>query len=121
MHHNTANNNRTFTELGNNRSADTTYAYNQVTSNLQDSEFLITRGDADYFGPVRGTVAVNNSVKLTGANSLGFSCYAGCTAGLLHALQQHLDVAGRIGYLEGSHEPAATTSTGAAPCAACSS
>ena len=50
-----------------------------VTSSLQDTEFLITRGDADYFGPVRGTVAVNNSVKLTGANSLGFSCYAGCT------------------------------------------
>ena len=34
VHHNTASNNRTFTELGNNRSADTTYAYNQVTSSL---------------------------------------------------------------------------------------
>ena len=34
VHHNIATNNRTFTELGNPRSADTTYAYNQVTSNL---------------------------------------------------------------------------------------
>jgi hypothetical protein len=102
VHHNTANNNRTFTELGNSRSADTTYAYNQVTSSLTDTEFLITRGDADYFGPVRGTVAVNNSVKLTGANSLGFSCYAGCTAAYFMLYNNVLDVAGRIGYLEGT-------------------
>jgi hypothetical protein len=102
VHHNTANNNRTFTELGNNRSADTTYAYNQVTSSLRDTEFLITRGDADYFGPVRGTVAVNNSVKLTGANSLGFSCYAGCTPAYFMLYNNVLDVAGRIGYLEGT-------------------
>ena len=102
VHHNTASNNRTFTELGNNRSADTTYAYNQVTSSLRDTEFLITRGDADYFGPVRGTVAVNNSVKLTGANSLGFSCYAGCTPAYFTLYNNVLDVAGRIGYLEGS-------------------
>ena len=102
VHHNTAADNRTFTELGNARSADTTFAYNQVTSNLRDTEFLITRGDADYFGPVRGTVAVNNSVKLTGANSLGFSCYAGCTAGYFMLYNNVLDVAGRIGYLEGT-------------------
>ncbi len=102
VHHNTAANNRTFTELGNARSADSTFAYNQVTSNLRDTEFLITRGDADQFGPVRGTVAVNNSVRLTGANSLGFSCYAGCTAGYFMLYNNVLDVAGRIGYLEGS-------------------
>jgi hypothetical protein len=102
VHHNTASNNRTFTELGNARSADTTFAYNQVTSNLKDTEFLITRGDQDYFGPVTGTVAVNNSVKLTGSNSLGFSCYAGCTAGYFMLYNNVLDVAGRIGYLEGS-------------------
>jgi hypothetical protein len=102
VHHNVASNNRTFTELGNSRSADTTFAYNQVTSDLKDTEFLITRGDADYFGPVRGTVAVNNTVKLTGSNSLGFSCYAGCTAGYFALYNNVLDVAGRIGYLEGS-------------------
>ncbi|HET6939779.1 MAG TPA: right-handed parallel beta-helix repeat-containing protein [Nocardioides sp.] len=102
VHHNVASNNRTFTELGNARSADTTYAYNQVTSNLVDTEFLITRGSQDYFGPVRGTIAVNNSVKLTGSNSLGFSCYAGCTPDLFVLYNNVLDVAGRIGYLEGS-------------------
>lgn len=102
VHHNTASNNRTFTELGNSRSADNTFAYNLVTSNLKDTEFLITRGSSDYFGPVSGTVAVNNSVKLTGANSLGFSCYAGCTDGYFMLYNNVLDVAGRIGYLEGS-------------------
>jgi hypothetical protein len=102
VHHNTASDNRTFTELGNARSANTTFAYNQVTSNLKDTEFLITRGDADYFGPVKGTIAVNNSVKLTGANSLGFSCYAGCTADYFMLYNNVLDVAGRIGYLDGT-------------------
>ncbi|HEX5089356.1 MAG TPA: right-handed parallel beta-helix repeat-containing protein [Nocardioides sp.] len=102
VHHNTASNNRTFTELGNSRSANNTFAYNLVTSNLRDTEFLITRGSSDYFGPVTGTVAVNNSVKLTGANSLGFSCYAGCTDNLLMLYNNVLDVAGRIGYLDGS-------------------
>src|SRR4051794_16958177 len=102
VHHNTASNNRTFTELGNSRSADNTFAYNLVTSNLQDTEFLITRGSSDYFGPVSGTVAVNNSVKLTGSNSLGFSCYAGCTPGFFMLYNNVLDVAGRIGYVEGT-------------------
>ena len=102
VHHNTASNNRTFTELGNKRSANTTFAYNEVTSNLNESEFLITRGDADYFGPVTGTKAMNNSVQLTGAKSLGFSCYAGCTPTYFNLSNNVLDVAGRIGYLEGS-------------------
>ena len=102
VHHNVANNNRTFTELGNPRSADTTYAYNLVTSSLDESEFLITRGAQDYFGPVAGTVAVNNSVKLTGAKSTGFVCYAGCTSSMFTMYNNVLDVAGRIGNLEGS-------------------
>jgi Right handed beta helix region len=102
VHHNVATNNRTFTELGNPRSANTTYAYNQVTSNLEESEFLITRGAEDYFGPVAGTVAVNNSVKLTGAKSTGFVCYAGCTTSMFTMYNNVLDVAGRIGNLEGS-------------------
>lgn len=102
VHHNLASNNRTFTELGNKRSANTVYAYNQVTSNLTESEFLITRGDADYFGPVTGTKAEFNTVQLTGAKSLGFSCYAGCTPSYFSLSNNVLDVAGRIGYLEGS-------------------
>jgi hypothetical protein len=102
VHHNIAANNRTFTELGNARSADTTFAHNRVTSDLEATEFLITRGDSDRFGPVRGTVAVGNSVKLTGASSLGFSCYAGCTPDYLDLHRNVLDVAGRIGFLDGS-------------------
>ena len=49
-----------------------------------------------------GTVAVNNSVKLTGANSTGFVCYAGCTTSMFTMYNNVLDVAGRIGNLEGS-------------------
>ncbi len=101
VHHNVSTDNRTFTELGNPRSADTTYAYNQVTSSIEESEFLITRGAEDYFGPVTGTVAVNNSVKLTGSRSTGFVCYAGCTTSLFTMYNNVLDVAGRIGNLEG--------------------
>jgi hypothetical protein len=102
VHHNTASENRTFTELGNKRSADTTYAYNQVTSSLPESEFLITRGDQDYFGPVVGTVAVNNTVQLTGAKSTGVVCYAGCTPSYFAMYNNVLDVAGLIMNLEGS-------------------
>ena len=101
VHHNVARNNRTFTELGHRRSANTTYAYNVSTSNLKDSEFLITRGASDYFGPVRGTVAVNNTVKMTGSNSLGYTCYGGCTPSTLTIHNNILDVAGRIGYADG--------------------
>jgi hypothetical protein len=101
VHHNVARNNRTFTELGNSRSADTTYAYNVATSSLRDSEFIITRGSNDYFGPVRGTVAVNNTVKLTGTHSRGFVCYAGCTTDLFAMYNNIFDVAGNVGYLEG--------------------
>src|SRR3954471_14431216 len=63
---------------------------------------MVTRGSSVSFGPVNGTVAVNNSVKLTGSNSLGFSCYAGCTASYFTLYNNVLDVAGRIGYLEGT-------------------
>lgn len=101
VHHNVGKNNRTFTELGNSRSADTTYAYNVATSSLRDSEFLITRGTDDYFGPVRGTVAVNNTVKLTGSNSRGFVCYAGCTKDLFAMYNNIFDVTGLIGHIEG--------------------
>jgi hypothetical protein len=102
VHHNTATDNRTFTELGNKRSADTTYAYNQVTSSLTESEFLVTRGDKDYFGPVVGTVAVNNTVQLTGAKSTGVVCYAGCTPSYFAMYNNVLDVAGLIMNLDGS-------------------
>ncbi len=101
VHHNVGRNNRTFTELGNNRSANTTYAYNVATSRLKDSEFLITRGGNDYFGPVRGTVAFNNTVKLTGSESRGFICYAGCTKDLFAMYNNIFDVAGTIGNIDG--------------------
>ena len=44
---------------------------------------------------------MNNSVKLTGANSLGFSCYAGCTPAYFMLYNNVLDVAGRSVAVDG--------------------
>lgn len=82
IHHNTALENHNFSELGNPRSADNVYAYNQVTSTLESGRFLTTRGGGRW-GPVRGTRAYNNSVYLTGAQSRAVSCSNGCGPGIL--------------------------------------
>lgn len=85
IHHNQTSNNEAFTELGNNRTRDNTYAYNFVTSNIRTSTFLITRGSADssIFGPIEGTKAYNNTVYYTGSESDGAVCHAGCTPSIL--------------------------------------
>lgn len=62
-----------FTELGNPRSADNTYAYNLFTSSLPRSSFLVTRGGGT-FGPVYNTKAINNTVYLTGSISNAVQC-----------------------------------------------
>ena len=102
MHHNKASNNRTFTELGNSRSANTTYAYNVTVSNLKDSEFLITRGDQDYFGPVRGTVAVNNTHQADRRELARASpATPAAPRGRSPSSNNIFDVAGKIGYVDG--------------------
>ena len=102
VHHNIASNNRTFTELGNPRSADTTYAYNQVTS--------VARG-----------VRVPDHPRRRGLLRPGRRDRRGQQLGEAHRVEVHrlrllrrlhhldvllynnvLDVAGRIGNLEGS-------------------
>lgn len=102
VHHNVARNNRAFTELGNKRSADTKYFYNVSMSNVRNAEFLVTRGHKDYFGPVTGTVARNNTVRHTGAGSQGFWCAGGCDGNVLALFDNIIDVRGRIGYTDGS-------------------
>ena len=102
VHDNLAVDNSTFTELGNARTANTTFTGNRVFSDLDSSQFLVTRGAQDYFGPVAGTTAVDNTVTLTGAQSTGYICYAGCTPTLFTMTGNVLNVAGRIGYLEGT-------------------
>lgn len=82
VHHNRAVNNNTFTELGNRRAVDNTFAYNRVHSTV-NGHFLTTRGSRDLkYGPVFGTRVTNNSVYLTGSG-YAMSCYGGCGPAIL--------------------------------------
>jgi hypothetical protein len=72
-----------FTELGNPQSAGNTYAYNLFVSSAPRATFLVTRGAQDSFGPVRGTRVYNTTAVLTGKNSEGVVCYAGCGPDIL--------------------------------------
>ncbi|MBD8869392.1 right-handed parallel beta-helix repeat-containing protein [Nocardioides donggukensis] len=101
IHHNRASDNRTFTELGHARTADTVYAYNAVTSDLPASEFLVTRGGGSRHGPVLGTVARHNTVLLTGRRTEGFWCDGGCGTGVLRLTRNIIVSHGRIGYADG--------------------
>ena len=84
IHHNLALENNMFTELGNSRSADNTFAFNVVRSRLEQAGFLTTRGSGSRYGPVTGTQAHHNTVLLEGASSHGVVCHAGCRNELLH-------------------------------------
>jgi len=101
IHHNRADNNAAFSELGNSRSANNTYAYNLVTSSLQYSLFLNTRGANDPFGPVSSTKAYNNTVYLTGANSQGAVCYSVCSSSILSLKNNILWVNWKAAYADG--------------------
>ena len=78
VHHNVARDNDAFTELGNDRSSGNVYAYNLVTSTLPTSTFVVTRGALSSYGPVLATTLLHNTVVLTGAESQGVVCHAGC-------------------------------------------
>lgn len=79
---NVARDNLAFVELGHADTAGTRISYNAVISAHSSASFLITRG-ASAFGPVRDTVATHNSVRLTGARSIGVSCHPNCTQDIL--------------------------------------
>ena len=83
VHHNRAIDNLTFTELGDTRSADNRFAYNIVSSRVAGASFLITRGGADSYGPVRSTRAYHNTVYLTGGNATAVVCAGGCAPDIL--------------------------------------
>ena len=103
VHHNIASNNRTFTELGNNRSADTTYAYNQVTSSLDGLRVpdhprrrrLLRPGPRHGRGEQLGQAHRRQLPRLLLLRRLHRRRY-------FMLYNNVLDVAGRIGYLEGS-------------------
>lgn len=100
IEYNTTSDNETFTELGRNGAGKTAdgnvFGYNSVTSTKAQAGFLVTRGAASHIGPVRGTVAVNNSVYLP--NGDGFSCDAGCGADILKLRSNVIKVGKKVGY-----------------------
>ena len=98
IHHNVAWDNKTFTELGNKESRGTTYGYNVVRSSLPYSNFITTRGTGDYWGPVYGTVARHNSVRLTGKGSETFWCGGICGPKVLKLYDNILVAPARIGF-----------------------
>lgn len=98
VHHNIAWDNKAFTELGNSRTDYTTYSYNVVRSSLTYSDFLVTRGAGDYWGPTKHTVADHNTVSMTGKGDQAFWCGGVCGPEVLTLTDNVLVAAARIGY-----------------------
>jgi len=104
IHHNVAVDNHSFSELGNSRARDNTFAYNLVLSSLPDSTFLVTRGGEDGYGPVANTRLFNNTVVLTGAGSQGFVCHGGCNGGVLTMRNNIIQAVLKAGYADGAFD-----------------
>jgi hypothetical protein len=100
IHHNRAHNNNNFTELGNPRSSDNTYAYNVVTGDLREGHFLTTRGSGSGYGPVYRTKAYNNTVYLTGPEAYAIQCSNGCNSSILSLRNNIIWSADRIGHAD---------------------
>ncbi|MDQ3529949.1 MAG: phytase [Actinomycetota bacterium] len=100
VHHNTARDNDVFTELGNSRAANNRFAYNLVTSSLDTSVFLVTRGAGSSYGPILNTVVENNTVVMTGASSQGFVCHAGCSTEILTVRNSIITAVRKVGYAD---------------------
>ncbi|HJZ47165.1 MAG TPA: choice-of-anchor Q domain-containing protein [Roseiflexaceae bacterium] len=100
VHHNTATNNNTFTELGVSRSADNTFAYNLVMSSTPKANFLITEGASGGRGPVLRTKAYNNTVYLTDPSSIAINCDGGCATNILTLKNNIVWSEGKIGYTD---------------------
>jgi hypothetical protein len=100
VHHNTVTNNATFTELGNSRSADNTFAYNLVASSTAKANFLVTEGASGGRGPVLRTKAYNNTVYLTSLTSTAINCDGGCATNILTLKNNIIWSEGKIGYTD---------------------
>ncbi|MEV5498784.1 right-handed parallel beta-helix repeat-containing protein [Nonomuraea fuscirosea] len=103
--HNVARNNETFTELGAQKGKTATgnvFAFNVVTSSRSRGSFLITRGPRHIVGPVKGTVAVHNSVYLPARDTIGWSCHDGCSPSILKLRNNVIAVGGEAGWEDGS-------------------
>ncbi|HEX4812942.1 MAG TPA: right-handed parallel beta-helix repeat-containing protein [Nonomuraea sp.] len=102
---NVSRNNETFTELGAQKGKTATgnvFAFNVVTSSRGRGSFLITRGAGHIVGPVKGTVAVHNSVHLPAKNTIGWSCHDGCSPSILKLRNNVIVVGGEAGWEDGA-------------------
>ncbi|MEV4570071.1 NosD domain-containing protein [Nonomuraea sp. NPDC049419] len=102
--HNVARDNDTFTELGAKKGTTATgnvFAFNVVTSKRSRGSFLITRGPRHIVGPVKGTIAVHNSVYLPARNTVGWSCHDGCSPSILKLRNNAVHVGGDAGFEDG--------------------
>ncbi|WP_246147758.1 NosD domain-containing protein [Nonomuraea turkmeniaca] len=101
---NISRNNETFTELGAQKGKTATgnvFAFNVVTSSRSRGSFLITRGAGHIVGPVKGTVAVHNSVRLPAKDTVGWSCHDGCSPSVLKLRNNVIVVGGEAGWEDG--------------------
>ncbi|MFD1934429.1 right-handed parallel beta-helix repeat-containing protein [Nonomuraea mangrovi] len=102
--HNLSRDNVTFTELGARKGSTATgnvFAFNVVTSSRKLGSFLVTRGSGHVVGPVKGTLAVHNSVYLPAAKTIGWSCHDGCAPGILKLRNNVIVVGGEMGWEDG--------------------
>ncbi|MGV9310042.1 hypothetical protein ACWENQ_42605 [Nonomuraea sp. NPDC004354] len=102
--HNRSHDNVTFTELGAQKGKTATgnvFAFNVVTSGRKLASFLVTRGPRHVVGPVKGTVAVHNSVYLPAAKTIGWSCHDGCAPDILKLRNNVIAVGGEMGWEDG--------------------
>jgi parallel beta-helix repeat protein len=106
VHHNTAVDNDAFAELGGPRSADNTFAYNVVRSSLETSVFLVTRGADSRYGPVLRTRLHNNTALMTGAQSQGFVCHAGCSSSVLTMRNNVVQAVWKAGFADAPFDEA---------------
>jgi hypothetical protein len=98
VHHNVSREDNNFTELGNSRSADNTFAYNRVTSSLAIANFLVTKGSGGPHGPVYRTKAYNNTVYLWGSQSYAVLCQDACSSSILSLRNNIIWSQDRVGY-----------------------
>jgi hypothetical protein len=104
IHHNTAHNDRVFSELGGSstlKSADNTFAYNLHIAATPRARFISTRGGQSGWGPVWRTKVFNNTVYLTGAGSTGVTCGSGCTSDILTLKNNILWAEEKAAYADG--------------------
>jgi len=104
IHHNLAIDNDVFSELGDPRTAGTTFSYNVVRSTLRSSVGLVTRGAESARGPVTGTRFYHNTISLSGALSQGFVCHGGCGPNILRMRNSIIWAAGKAGFADNAFD-----------------